>query len=301
MSKVIEQPAAPQQPEEEWILDRAMPEEFAVEEGQQPQPIEAPVPPAAPPAPGTLPGQGFQYTTQTGHTFRGNTPEEVLKQMEQAVIRSATMAANAQELDRARTSMSGQTTYERGGTRQPEEPAEEFDQGKYFKLLAESKPREAHDYMMRTAYGIEDLGTKVRTSYSVAQKTQDRFEVADFMTNNLDFPAGDFAAEQLLLRLNREGAPVTRWNLETAKGQLYRENVIQPVAVATAGTSSDNGSTIPSAPPPAPPASRGAGAPPPPKNNAGFETGDRELSEAELYAMPVEKHKEYLQKRGYKV
>ena len=302
MSKVIEppvEPAAPAAEPDPWILDNEEPRDkkWILGEGEQPAPEAppaAPVAPAAPPAPGALPGQGFQYTTETGHTFRGNTPDEVLKQMEQAVIRAATMAANSQdEIQRARSGMAHQTGFDRGSSR-PEKPAPEpFDPKTYYDLLAATKPMEAHEYMMKHYTGMENPREAITSSWTISQKVRDRFEVADFMTNNLDFPAGPQAAEMLLLRVDSEGVPLTRWNMEVAATKLYAEGALHRVSPAALVAA------IPTAPAPAP-ASRGAGAPPSPRTG-GMPEGDRELTEAELMNLPIDQHKAYLRKRGYSV
>lgn len=291
MSKEVLEPVT-ETTEAPWIMDDggSGDRKFIMDDGEQP--AEAPPAPPAAAAPGALPGQGYEYTTGTGHTFRGATADDVLKQMEAAVVRSATLAATSQEeINRARASIPAQTTYERGGTAKTPE-VEPFDPQTYYKLLADTKPMEANEYMLKHYFGIENPKEALTTSYSVSQKVQDRFEVADFMSNNLDFPASPQAAEVLLRRIDTEGVPLNRWNLETAKMQLYREGVIQPVLAAPA----------PQAQPLAPaPQSRGAAAPPAPRNGSAFDPGERELTEAELNLLPIEEHKAHLRKKGYAV
>ena len=300
MSKVIEQPATPPAVNDDgWLLDDTNSREksWVLDEGGAPAEPPAEPPPAEPPVaappPGTQPGQGFEYTTATGHTFRGSTPDEAMKLMEGAVIRSATLAAQAQdELARARSSMNDQTAMNRGGTRpQPLPPTEAFDEAKYYQLLADRKPLEAQHYLNQHYYGIEDPRTAFTTSYSVSQKVNDRLEVADFLSRNMDFPNTDQASEALLLRLDRDGLPVTSRNLRMVKEDLFQEGILHPVAAAS--------TSIPAVPAAAPPAapSRGAGAPPSPRSGGNPPSGDRELTEQELMAMPLEKHKEYLQRR----
>ena len=299
MADVTEQPAAPANGDGGWILDedQTIDKRWILNEDEMP-PQDADTPPAAetpalpPSTPGALPGQGFQYTTATGHTFRGATPDDVLKQMEGAVVRSATLAADMQ---RAQASLPMQTGADRGAAPRQEPQAAPFDPNEYYKLLADTKPLEAHEYLMRHYTGLENPRDAITFSYSNAQKMQDRMEVADFMTNNLDFPSSPQAAELLLRRIDAEHMPITRWNLEVAKTKLYSEGALQPLAAQA------HAAAAPATTPAPAPASRGAQAPPAPRSGGMAGGGERELSDAELYTMLIEKHREYLRKKGIRV
>ncbi len=280
-----------------WILDG---DGQPVPEPPAPPAAGAPAAPVAPPAPGSLPGQGHEFTTSTGHTFRGATPEDVLRQMEGAVIRSATLATSTQqELANARSTMAHQTAETRGGQRQ--EPPETFDPQKYYQLLADTKPMEAMDYAMKHYFNMENPREALDRSYSISMKVADRFEMADFISNNGDFPMENArASEALLLRVDQnmrnrgldpQHTGISRWDLEVAKHQLYAERYVSPTSPALPAVSPSAGVA-----PSAAPTSRGAAAPPAPRRGSPANAGDRELSPYEFEMLTTAEQKAYLTK-----
>ncbi len=297
MSKeVIDPVAPPAEPQGDgWLLDDNAGKKSGWVLDDAETPAEEPTPPAgAPPtppavAPGALPGQGYQYTTKTGHTFRGATPDDVAAQLEAAVERAGNIivASNA-ERDAARSQLQFQGGRERG-TSKPEPAAVPFDTERYYTLLADKKPLEAADYL--DSYRSNE---KLEFAYNSAVKTSEKFEMADFRTENQDWPNTAQANDLLLRELgwgeDKEGMPITRWNLEVGKNRIYARGQIQALAPAA-----------PAVVPIHQPQSRGAAAPPAPRTGPGGPTGERELSEAELMALPPAEHKKYLQQRGYRV
>lgn len=294
-----------------WVLDDGPVEGAPAGSQPQPSPSPAPQPGTAPspqpqPQPQPQPGQGYQYVTQTGHVFRGPTPEDVTRQMEQALVRMAqTIQQREQEIRSAQTYMGREQDGGRGGRstdqgRRTDQVSTEhqsrFDKQEFYRSLAEEKPMEAIHMAMQEYFGLDDPRDAFNHTYTIAQKTNDRFETADFLTNNPDFPASPQSAEMLLRRINYDGVPVTRWNLEVAFNQLVREGAMSRVQMQQ--------------PPQQPyrqeyqqpqpvPASRGASAPPVPgSSSGGDQLGNRDLTDFEFEQLSTKEQRAYLERKG---
>lgn len=271
--------------------------------------------------PGAAPGQGFQYTTKSGYTFRGDTPDAVLAQMENALVG---MAGRIQNIESARTYMGGQGGYDRGTSAQPQRQSQQpdtwtpatYDPVKFYQALASDKPleamREIINPLLQEYFGVEDPKHALDRSYTVTQKINDSLETADFLSNNPHFPVSDANADLLLRRIDAAGVPLTRWNLEVAFNQLMQERLIVPAQQqfqqqpGPGGAGNGNGNNQgnqggfdgqgwqqPGT------GSRGANAPPGPGGFGGEGAGaDRELSEMEFETLSTKDQRAYLVKRG---
>lgn len=308
MSKVMDapaqpgqtQPQSPETPQQDWILDDTRPpQRWAMDD----TPMErvdrqaGQAPAATPPGqvqqtPGGQPGQGYQYTLPNGTILRGNTPEDVIKQFETALIQLANQQANQQPREFARRE-------------QPQaQPAPiqrtPFDSKRFYALLADEKPIEAMHMLNQEYYGVDDpreIGRQATSTYTDMQEIRERMSMADFLSKHPEFPYGPQAGQLMADRLNREGVDATAWNLELAYQQLVSEGAIRPVVAQPPQQPAQPQFQQPQAPPTQQPQSRGAGAPPLPGNQGG-EIGDRELSVTEFEQLSTAEMKKYLEKRG---
>lgn len=322
-------------PKEPWVMED---HEDTVETQQQQQPQQpaqqqpqAPAPQGQPPASAAQP-QPFEVRTRTGVVFRGNSPDEVNQQLQAYYDRLS------QELGSGGpgTVPSDGRGYE--GQRQPRhteapaQPLPPFNKDDFYKTFA-IDPAAAMEMWFSYAFGDpRDFAATVEESYNISMQMRDRVAIADFWTNNEDFPASPEASALVLRRLDRDNVPLTSWNLEVAYRQLVRENLLVPLTAdqisaaraATYGvtmgqqqqaagyqqayegtpgqgqpqpTSRTTAPQIPATPP-----SRGAGAPPPPPNGAGgqgqgAQLGDVVLSNEEFENLSTPDMKKYMRRR----
>lgn len=312
-----------------WIMDDGADEGAAGAGAHPPQQPASPQPQPQrqqPQQPAGQPGQ-YQFATSTGHIFRGTSQEDVMQQMDAALVRTArTAVQREQELRQARTYMGrqgGSGAQIRGGFAHQADDGQSqsggadagrqstFSAQKFYQALAAEKPMEAIEMAIQEYFGVDDPREALAVSYTVSRKMSDRLETADFMSNNHDFPASPASAEILIGRLNSDRVPLTRWNMEVAFAQLVNEGVLQRIQIHQSDQRQGQGqgyrdeyqqTGAPMSPTPAPAPSRGTGAPPIPggiRSGVGTENiGERELSDFEFEQLSTPEQKDYLQKRG---
>lgn len=114
---------------------------------------------------------------------------------------------------------------------EPIVPSAGFDQKHYWELM-NADPIKAQEYMDANRFGVDptQVGNLYREVFNASQYSADTYEINQFMQANPDFPGTDKASDIILNRLQEEGRPINKENLEYVYLRSVRDGLIEPIS-----------------------------------------------------------------------